>query len=250
MNERLSQIETLWSVVRRAHDGTGTLVKSAQEQLLERYERPIRRYLQAALRDSEAADEVYQEFCLKFVKGGFHRANPDQGQFRRFVKRSLYHLIVDHARKQKRVGIEKGFDVDEFDGGEPSVSAESDQEFVAAWREQLLSRTWTALAEADKPTGRGYCQLLRFRVDHPDLSSSELAEAYAAHSGKEITPGNLRVKLHRSRECFEDLLIQEVRQSLDTDSLDDLEDELIELDLLKHCRAAVKRLQEETPGDE
>ena len=148
--------------------------------------------------NTEAADEVYQEFCLKFVKGGFHRANPDQGQFRRFVKRSLYHLIVDHARKQKRVGVEKGFDVDELDGGEPSVSVESDREFITAWREQLLSRTWTALAEADQPTGRGYCELLRFRVDHPDLRSSELAEAYAAHAGKEITAGNMRVKLHRA----------------------------------------------------
>ena len=51
MDHRLSQIETLWSVVRRAHDGAGTLVKSAQEQLLERYESAIRRYLQAALRE-------------------------------------------------------------------------------------------------------------------------------------------------------------------------------------------------------
>ena len=58
MNEdRLSRIETLWSVVRQAHDGAASDSRSAaQKQLLEQYGGAVRRYLLAALRNQDAAD--------------------------------------------------------------------------------------------------------------------------------------------------------------------------------------------------
>ena len=48
---RLSRINTLWSVVLRAHGDNSLECKSAQEELLERYGFAIRRYLNSALRD-------------------------------------------------------------------------------------------------------------------------------------------------------------------------------------------------------
>src|SRR5579885_2433544 len=101
-DDRLSQIQTLWSVVQRAHGDEAPVVRTAQEQLLATYGGAIRRYLLAAFRNEDTADEVFQEFSLRFVRGDFRHVNPDRGRFRSFLKTSLYHLIVDHHRRQQR----------------------------------------------------------------------------------------------------------------------------------------------------
>ena len=64
----LSQIQTAWSMVRQAH-GDDTAVHAAQQSLLDRYGGAVRRYALASLRDEDAADEVSQEFALRFVRG-------------------------------------------------------------------------------------------------------------------------------------------------------------------------------------
>ena len=97
----LSHIQTAWSMVRRAH-GDHTAVQSAQQALLDRYGGAVRRYALAALRDEDAADEVFQEFALKFVRGDFEGADPERGRFRAFVKTIVYRLIVDYQRRRKK----------------------------------------------------------------------------------------------------------------------------------------------------
>src|SRR5262249_42995545 len=80
---RISQIQTLWTVVGQAGgEGTTRAVNAAQEQLLERYGKAVYRYLLGALRDSDVADEVYQEFALRFVRGDLAGADPARGRFR------------------------------------------------------------------------------------------------------------------------------------------------------------------------
>jgi hypothetical protein len=49
------------------------------------------------------------------------------------------------------------------------------------------------------------------------------------------------VLIHRARDAFAELLLEEVMESLETASLDDAEDELIELELLEYCRPALDR---------
>lgn len=102
---RLSRIVSLWTFVRRAHGEPG---EAAREALLERYGGAIRRYLLGALRDEDAADEVFQEFSLKLVGGAFQRADASHGRFRNFLKTALFHLIIDHQRhRQRRRGAER-----------------------------------------------------------------------------------------------------------------------------------------------
>ena len=47
--------------------------------------------------------------------------------------------------------------------------------------------------------------------------------------------------LHRAREKFADLLLDEVLNSLAEGSLPEVEEELIELDLLEYCRPALEK---------
>jgi RNA polymerase sigma-70 factor (ECF subfamily) len=83
--------------------------------------------------------------------------------------------------------------------------------------------------------------VLQHRVNHPDLHSPELAAGLTERLGKPVNAGAARVLLHRARDAFAELMLDEVMQSLTDGSLDAAEDELIELDLLEYCRPALDR---------
>jgi RNA polymerase sigma-70 factor (ECF subfamily) len=237
----LSRIQTAWSMVRRAH-GDHTNVVDAQQMLLDRYGGAVRRYALAALRDEDSADEVFQEFALKFVRGDFGNVDPERGRFRAFVKTVVYRLIVDHQRRQKKRKQESPMhsNVAEPEADDADVPGD-DVVFQSSWRDELLARCWQKLEDDEKQTGKPHHTVLRYRVDHPELHSPELAAGLSKKLGRPINAGAVRVLLHRAREAFAELLLDEVINSLPTDSLDDAEEELIELDLLEYCRPALDR---------
>ncbi|TWT35304.1 RNA polymerase sigma factor [Posidoniimonas corsicana] len=239
-DDRLSRIPTLWSMVRRAHGDGQTEVGEAQRELLERYGGAVRRYALAALRNEEAADDVFQEFALRFVRGDFQKANPEKGRFRSFLKTTVYHLIVDYQRKKKRGAREAQMG---DDAPEPVAADEESmgELFNESWRDDLLSRTWESLETLEQTTGKPYHTALRLRVEHPEARSPELAELLSDRLGKPMKAGAARVLLHRSREAFADLLLEEVAHSLDDASMQRLEEELIDLNLLEYCRPAFEK---------
>ena len=241
----LSQIQTLWSVVELAH-GDNTAVQSAQQKMLDRYGGAVRRYALAALRDEDAADEVFQEFALKFVRGDFAAADPGRGRFRAFVKTVVYRLIVDYQRLRKKLGRETPMhsNLAEPAGELASASGDEDALFQSSWRDDLLARCWGKLADYECTSGKPYHTVLRYRVAHPEARSPELAEGLSRKLAKPINAGAVRVLLHRSRDAFADLLLDEVINSLADGSLDAAEQELIELDLLEYCKPALERRRE------
>ena len=243
MDDRFSQIETAWSQVRRAHDQAATIAGQAQQELLDRYGGAVRRYALAALRNEDAANEVGQEFALKFVRGDFAGADPTKGRFRSFVKTVVYRLIVDHQRRNKKLGREVNLQTNLPDVPETIYHSE-DELFLNSWRDELLASCWGSLQQEEQTTGKLYYSVLRHRVDHPELRSPQLAEQLSKSLGKPVTAGNLRVLLHRARDRFADLLLDEVLNSLEDGSIGSVEEELIELDLLEYCRPALEKRRE------
>lgn len=237
---RLSHIETLWTMVRKAHQPGGDAHSVAQEKLLKRYGGAIHRYLLGAVRDSHSADELFQEFSLRFIRGDFHRADPDKGRFRDFVKTALFHLIVDHQKREKRKPRQ-------FSDNAPEIAdrthdqAEADKAFVQSWRDELLDRAWLALAEDSQKQGQPHYQVLRFRAENPGCNSTLMAEQLSAKLGKKLTAEGVRQTLHRAREKYADLLLAEVEESLDQPTQERLEQELVDLELLSYCRSALER---------
>jgi RNA polymerase sigma factor (sigma-70 family) len=238
----ISRINTAWSMVREAH-GDHTAVQSAQQRLLDRYGGAIRRYALSALRDEDAADEVYQEFALRFVRGDFGNADPERGRFRAFVKTVVYRLIVDYQRRSKKRARETPM---HSNVAEPAADAAESKDaddalFRTSWRDELLARCWQRLEKDERESGKPYHSVLRFRVDHPDLRSPELAEGLSKKLGKSINAGAVRVLLHRSRELFGEFLLDEVMEGLASGSLDEAEQELIDLELHDYCRPALEK---------
>ena len=238
LHQRLSQITTLWSVVGQAHQEPGDAVIAAQRQLLERYGGAIRRYLLAAVRDQDGADELFQTFAYRFLHGDLRGANPQRGRFRDFLKGVLFHLAVDYHKRSRAQPLPADHPAL---AAEPPSETESDREFLTSWRDELLARAWRALEEFERQTEQPYFTVLRFRADHPDIRSPQMAEELSSRLGKTFNSSSMRQSLHRAREKFADLLLEEVIQSLDSPSAESLEQELIDLELLDYCRPALER---------
>jgi RNA polymerase sigma-70 factor (ECF subfamily) len=235
-NERLSRITTVWSKVLQAHDGEGDAATSAQALLLHRYGGAVFRYLLGAVRDADLAEDLAQEFALRFLRGDFRRANPEQGRFRDYLKTALIHLVTDHYRA--RQASPRQMSPEAQDPPAPAVAAQdTDRDFLAGWRQELLERTWKALAE-DNPA---YHAVLCFRIESPDATSATAAAWLSAQLGRSLTADWVRKTVQRAHGKYADLLIEEVAQSLGTTAPEALRQELQELDLLRYCRSALAR---------
>jgi RNA polymerase sigma-70 factor (ECF subfamily) len=234
---RLSNITTLWTMVLRGHQDSGDEAAAARRQVLERYLVPVYRYLLGALRDADAADELFQDFALRFVRGDFKRADPDRGRFRDFVRTSLVHLVLNYQQRQRKP---RPLPLAE-DVAEPAESRQADEEFIDGCREELLRRAWSALEAFEQQSGKPFFAILQLRAGHPELSSTEMAEQLGARLGKTFTSDAVRQTLHRAREKFAELLIGETGLSLETEDEDRIEQELLDLGLFAYCRGAWKR---------
>jgi RNA polymerase sigma factor (sigma-70 family) len=240
-NRHLSRISTLWSLVRLAHHEAGDeVVSAARQKLLERYSGAIRCYLVGALRDPDAAEDLLQDFAYRFLHGDLRRVDPQRGRFRDYVKGVLFHLVADYHKDRQRRPRQLP---PEHPG--PAVvcepDAEQEQAFLASWRDELLTRAWTALAAVDQANGQSYHAVLRFRAEHPQMRSQEMAEQLGRLLGKPLTAGGVRKTIDRARDRFADLLLDEIAQAMSDPTPDLLEEELIDLNLLEHCRPALER---------
>jgi RNA polymerase sigma-70 factor (ECF subfamily) len=243
IEQRLSRITTCWSKVFEAHQGGQDTVATARRDLLERYRGAIYRYAAAALRDADAAEEVLQEFAVCFVRGDFRGANPERGRFRDLVKTVLFHLIVNYQRQQQRLARQRPLtdSIDLPDPNSPDAASDADREFIKLWREELLDRAWIALEQHERRAGNAFYTALRRHAEQPSLSSEQLAQILGEVSGRSFTASGVRQTLHRAREEFANLLIDEVGRSLETVQRDSVEQELIDLDLLVYCKSAMQK---------
>jgi RNA polymerase sigma factor (sigma-70 family) len=239
VSQRLNLISTQWSLVCRANHASAEDAESARQQLLERYRGAIRRYLRAVLHDADVADEIFQEFALDLLHGGLRGANPERGKFRNFVKGTLFHLIADYHRRQRTWPRPLPVDDAAF-AAPPQEDAEFDRQFVQSWCDELLARSWGALADLDGGKGQPLYTVLRFRADHPEVRAPEMAERLAAQLGRPFTAGGIRQLVYRARRKFAEFLVGEVANSLENPQAQ-LEDELVELGLLDYCRPALEQ---------
>jgi RNA polymerase sigma-70 factor (ECF subfamily) len=239
-DSRLSDIKTIWVTVAEARDGSTDTVRAAQRALLDRYGKAVRRYLMGALRDADAADDLFQSFALRLLHGDLRGADRSRGRFRDFIKGVLFHLVADHhnqKRRQPAALVEEPVSPEQ----EAAALAEADRAFLEDWRSDLLARAWTGLDALEQATGNPWYTVLRFRADHPELRSHEMAERLTTLLGKPISAVNVRQTLHRARDKFGDLLLYEVRQSLEDPTDERLEQELIDLGLFEYCRPSLDR---------
>ncbi len=220
----------------QAREGQGAERREALRVLLLRYCGAAHRYLLGAAGDADAAENLAQEFALRFVRGDFHRAG--RGRFRDYLKAVLRNLVADYQRQRQKQPRPLPADAEQIP--EPETDP-ADAEFLAHWREELLAATWRTMEQEQRRTGSLLYTVLRWRAANPKAPSAELAEHLSRDQSRPVSVEAVRQTLHRARQRFSDLLLDEVACSLETSDLDRLRDELTELELLPYCQAALAR---------
>lgn len=238
LRSRLSQISTRWTLLRDVHSDDLPEAQQAHAALFERYRAAAWRYLVAVLRSPDAADEVFQDFAVRLLKGDFQAATPEKGRFRSYLKTILSRMAVDHFRKRKRQGVELTHAAEQIAGVENNVAGEA---FEECWRTELLERAWAALAEYEAQTESPYHTVLLFQSRHPEIRSKELASRMTEQLQPErpFTDAGIRQIIHRARSRFAQLLIDEVVTSIGSEDEEDIEDELAALQLLRYCESVL-----------
>jgi RNA polymerase sigma factor (sigma-70 family) len=223
--ERLHEIATSWTQVHAALHGEGPAAVEAQGELFQRYGGAMRRYLQAALRDPAAVDDLMQNFALALVSGNFRGVEPQRGRFRDYVKGVLFRLVRQHYRRQQRDARQLPDDIDLADPEAFPVAC--DEQFRQSWRDELLARCWEELAEQES----SYFTVLHFRAAHPDMRSEQMVGELSKQLGKPLTAQGIRQTLRRARKRYANLLLQQVAASLEFPAPGAIHEELQELEL-------------------
>jgi len=218
----LTELETSWTQIRNAHT-PGPEGQAAMGELIGRYHDAVHRYLRLKLRDSNLADEVFQEFWTKLLTHKLAGADHNKGRFRDYLRTVLHRLIIDHFRGRKLQALPPG---DLVDPSEP------DADYDRVWREAVLKRALTRLEtyEAQTPKNR-YATVLNLRRDNPKESIEEIAARLGEKVGAKITPESFRKTLQRARSKFFELLIQELRETIHPATDEDIEAEIQSLGL-------------------
>lgn len=239
--ENLSEIQTDWvDLILARHGGAEEAARQAQMRLLDRYANAIRRYVRVAFRDSNNVDEIYQDFAVVFLRGGFRNVDPGRGRFRDYLKTSLFRLVQAYKRNAGRFPTQLPDRYPEPSVDEPPM-AEDEERFRLCWRDELISRAWRVLEETERRDGLAFAAVLRFCQDNQQLRSADVAEIFSAKVGHKVTEGQIRKTHKAARDHLQDALLSEIAQTLDRPSLDEIEDELRYLGLHSMCLKAILR---------
>lgn len=233
LQSHISQIQTLWSMIPLdARD------REATEMMANRYGRAVKNYLLASLRDSNAADDVYQEFFKKIASGAFGKANQSKGRFRDYLKKAVSRQIVDHYRVRSRQNV---ISLNDVEVAPPELDPSESESFDESWRAETLCRVFTLLERDDERSDKFDATVLRCRIDNPDLSSEDLAEALSEKLNRktELTAANARQLVRRARLRFAGLLLLDTAEQIESTDPDRIEEELAALKLLEYVRPAM-----------
>ncbi len=199
-----------------------------------RYAPAIRGYLGVFLKDPHDVEDVCQTFMLRVVERGVVEEAVLRGRFRDYLIAAVRNAALAHLRR--RVTGRPGALLAEVAAVDSFVFPD-DEEWLSRWRRVVLTGVWEALEnhERDHPGNFGHTAL-RAMVDHPDEDSTELAARVSRTCGRTVRPEAFRKQVSRARRLFAELLVAETSRTLDDPTPLKVEEELIDLGVMKYVR--------------
>ncbi|MCA9038410.1 MAG: sigma-70 family RNA polymerase sigma factor [Planctomycetaceae bacterium] len=231
---RLSNIETNWTELGFVHQNNdrSSCVEELRRAFLLRYAGSVYNYLLKCVRDAHAADDLAQEFAIRFLRGQYINAAPDRGRFRDYLKKSLTNLANDFFRRksseQKMLG--------KVARDQQTTADQPEADFDEIWRQELLGQTWNSLRDYSSASNNAYYEILRLRAELPDESMAVLSTKLTVQiDGKVPTEDWVRQTLLRARKKYGELLRCEVARTLSNADSRQIDEELAALGLLIYC---------------
>jgi RNA polymerase sigma-70 factor (ECF subfamily) len=205
-------------MVRSADREGDVFAREALATLLRDYWFPL--YAHARRRGASRDDscDLVQGFFARLIeKSHFARASPELGRFRSYLLGAFDHYLAnaaDHARAAKR-GAGRVVSLDAMDAearrtSEPMTHLTPEVEFLRRWTSELLAGALDQLRSEHARFGR----IALFDGLLPYLAGEEDAPAAAAAAPLGLTPGALRVALHRFRRRYREIVRARVADTL------------------------------------
>jgi hypothetical protein len=203
-------------------------------QFVLRYAPAVRCYVGALISHTHDAEDVVQDFLTQAVSRPFTPEQVRRGRFRDYLKAALRNAAITHFRRAASP-LRAAGDVSSFPAAE--VDDAADRAWLAEWRGCLLQRAWEALEQHEHLAPRGIAYTaLRLAVDHAEESSESLAARATALTGCAVGAAAFRKQLSRARRRFAQLIVNEIRQTLDHGRAEDVVEELCDLGLMDLVR--------------
>ncbi len=239
---RLSKMSACWPTLAAANDGNEPAATTARLAFVQRYQRAAYRFLLGAVHDADTAEELFQEVVLRFVRGEFPQADPDDMPLRDALRATLVHVVADHDKVQQEQTKVLGSSTPASDDV-ASSDQHADIAFQNCWRDELLDRAWEKLERTQRDGGPPLYSVLRYYAEDADAHASEVALQLTLDFDIQpaLTPEDVRKLLQRARQRFADHLLDEVADSRQEPTDSEIEVELATFDLLRFCRGALSR---------
>jgi RNA polymerase sigma-70 factor (ECF subfamily) len=199
------------------------------EELCAAYWQPLHAYLVRLGFDSVEAEDLTQAFFARLIdKRLLTVADEQRGRFRTFLLTALRRFVVNewkHERRLKRGGAARHLSLDADSRGavanEVAHDITPDRMFERQWALVVLQRAFQALEteqqESDKQTV--------FESLAPCLSRDSSSPGYDELADRlQMSPAALRMCVSRLRQRLGDLIREEIRKTVGSDT--DVDDEL------------------------
>lgn len=215
---------TRWSMIRRAKDGSATEARSALNHIGAAYWQPLYVYARRfGLDETEARDAVQDAFAHLLQEDRLMLADASRGKLRTFLLTALKNIIGENRRRdlaRKRGGdVERvSLNMTDAEGRYLHDAASSDDSpdraFEKHWAHDLLEAAKQRLRAKYAEDGKGAL----FDALAPALADGDAWGGHAAAAQQLGTSeGALKVALHRLRQRFREALIEEVRETVETE---------------------------------
>jgi RNA polymerase sigma-70 factor (ECF subfamily) len=212
---------THWSLVLAARDLAAPQGREALAGLCRTYWYPLYAFVRRQGYPREQAQDLTQEFFARLLEpGSLQGVDRAKGKFRSFLLASCKHFLAnerDRARAAKRGGGRAVLPMD-FDAAEaryhrePESNLTPEKLFERRWALALLDQVLARLREESVRAGKGELfETLKLAL------TGEKTPARHAQLGQALgmSPGAVKVAVHRLRRRYRELLREEIAHTLD-----------------------------------
>jgi RNA polymerase sigma-70 factor (ECF subfamily) len=230
---------TRWSVVLAAVSPSSPKYQQALSTLCQTYWFPLYAYLRRHGCDTHQAEDCTQAFFAQMLeKHSLRLADPKGGKFRSYLLAALKHFLADErdrVQAQKRGGGQRIFSLDfenaeDLYGLEPADQLSPERLFEKSWALVVLQKVMARLGAESASVNKQkvFEHLITYLAPAGDVVP------YRDMAAKlNMTEGAVKVAVHRLRKRYQELLRDEIGQTVATE--EEIDQELRDLFEVLSC---------------
>ena len=172
-----------------------------------RYHEVVYHYFVKKLRDPHKAGELYSNFALKLLESDrlIKNADPKLGRFRHYLMRTVHNMYIDSLRTGGKANPQPLT----IDPPQPEPAART-RRFPRCGGRNCSTRPGKRCRTTTARRGKSTTRSCAFSRTTRSYAAPQIAEQLGPQLKRAITPDAVRQWLHRAREKFADLLLEEV----------------------------------------